>query len=288
MIKIISLVLFILSACAHKKVPVQIFDVKAGAAVIEISPGDVKQLKIKLDSDEVVKELKCSNEVIKFKQEIGEQNVLWFYYAQDYFVESGEFLCVAKIGDNDKNLIQIKVKPKQFGEESLRVSPKKVNLSKKDLKRSAEERVILDEVYRSTLNEPFYLRDFVAPMKSKLTSVYGTKRVFNQTRQGQHLGVDYKAAVGDEIFSSNAGKIILARNLFFSGNTVIIDHGMGILTVYMHMSKLLVQAGDYVPQFSLLGLAGSTGRVTGPHLHWGVKVNGHWVDGLTLLAIEGE
>jgi murein DD-endopeptidase MepM/ murein hydrolase activator NlpD len=100
--------------------------------------------------------------------------------------------------------------------------------------------------------------------------------------------VDYKAAVGDEIFSSNAGKIILARNLFFSGNTVIIDHGMGILTVYMHMSKLLVQLGDYVPQLSLLGLAGSTGRVTGPHLHWGVKVNGHWIDGLTLLAIEGE
>jgi murein DD-endopeptidase MepM/ murein hydrolase activator NlpD len=261
-------------------------DLKTGAAVVNVSPGDVRLIKLKLNPDEIVRSLNCNNEIIKFKQEFGDQNILRFYYAQNYFVESGEFFCVAKINENVTTLIQINVTPKKFGEESLKVNPKKVILNKKDLKRSALERVILDGVYRSTINGPFYLREFVAPMKSKLTSVYGTRRVFNNTKHGQHLGLDFKAAVGDEIYSSNSGKIILSKNLFFSGNTVIIDHGLGILTVYMHMSKLLVQEGDYVPQLSLLGLAGGTGRVTGPHLHWGVKVNGNWIDGLNLLAIK--
>jgi len=283
------LVIFLLClACGHKSIKGPILDGSLGPIAVTISPGEIKDFKIKLNKDEIVSELTCSNEIIKFRQEVGDQNILWFYYAQDYFTESGDFNCSAKINDQDKILVNIHVESKKFGEESLRVSPKKVNLSKKDLKRSQMERVRLDQVYKTTIDDPLFLRDFVAPMNSRLTSVYGTRRVFNNTRLGQHLGVDYKAAVGDEIFSSNSGKVILAENLFFSGNTVILDHGMGILSIYMHMSKIIAKEGDYVPQLSLLGLAGSTGRVTGPHLHWGVKINGHWVDGLNLLAIKND
>ena len=118
-----------------------------------------------------------------------------------------------------------------------------------------------------------------------MTSVYGTRRLFNNVRKSQHLGIDYRAKVGVPIPSSNKGKVVLAQNLFYTGNTVILDHGLGVFTLYGHLNKILVKKGDLVNRRQILGEAGKTGRVTGPHLHWGVKVNGHWVNGDVLTQL---
>jgi len=101
-----------------------------------------------------------------------------------------------------------------------------------------------------------------------------------------HAGVDIAIASGQPIKAANDGRVVLASNLYFSGNTVIIDHGLGLYTVYCHMSKLLVKRGSVVSRGQVVGLAGSTGLSTGPHLHWAAKINEARVDPLALLEIE--
>ena len=99
------------------------------------------------------------------------------------------------------------------------------------------------------------------------------------------MGTDFRAAVGELVRTANTGKVVLAKNLFYTGNTVIVDHGVGLFTLYGHLSHITVQKGDEVGQLEIVGLAGQTGRVTGPHLHWGVKSQGHWVDGFSLVDV---
>ena len=120
-------------------------------------------------------------------------------------------------------------------------------------------------------------------MNSVVTSVYGTKRVYNKHKEGQHLGIDFRAAIGDKVPATNAGKVVYAGDLFYTGWTVILDHGLDIFSVYGHLSKPLVVAGEMVERGQLIGLSGDTGRTSGPHLHWGVKVQGQYIDGTVLI-----
>jgi murein DD-endopeptidase MepM/ murein hydrolase activator NlpD len=114
------------------------------------------------------------------------------------------------------------------------------------------------------------------------------RRIFNNQPRGRHSGVDLKAGMGEPIKSSNRGKIVLARNLFFAGNCVIIDHGLDIFSIYCHLSKISVQEGETVEKEQIIGLAGATGRVTGPHLHWSIKVGGVNIAPFSLLYLNLE
>jgi murein DD-endopeptidase MepM/ murein hydrolase activator NlpD len=116
-------------------------------------------------------------------------------------------------------------------------------------------------------------------MNTAVTSFYGTKRVYNKQKKGQHLGIDYRAAIGDKVPTANAGKVVFSGDLFYTGGTVIIDHGLDIFSVYGHLSKTLIEAGRLVERGEVIGLSGNTGRTSGPHLHWGVKVQGQYIDG---------
>ena len=127
-------------------------------------------------------------------------------------------------------------------------------------------------------NEPFEV-----PLDSYITSHYGNRRLFNNKKRSQHLGNDFRAAVGVPIPVANKGKVVFTGNLFYSGNVVIVDHGLNIFTAYGHLSKINVQEGMIVNKGTIVGLAGKTGRVSGPHLHWGVKINGSWIDGFSLV-----
>jgi murein DD-endopeptidase MepM/ murein hydrolase activator NlpD len=102
---------------------------------------------------------------------------------------------------------------------------------------------------------------------------FGRRRILNGEPRSPHGGVDFPAAAGTAVFASQSGKIVLAEGLYYSGNTVVIDHGYGIYTMYAHLSKIEVQAGQMVKAGEELGKVGATGRVTGPHLHWGLTIN---------------
>lgn len=165
---------------------------------------------------------------------------------------------------------------------------KKVWPPKKARERIRREQKFLNKIYASSSSRRYFEDSFQKPLNSFITSYYGAQRVFNNKKQTQHLGVDFRAPIGEAIYSANSGRVVVARSLYYTGKTVTLDHGLGIFTIYGHLSKLYVSEGDYVPKYEVIGEAGMTGRTTGPHLHWGIKVNGHFVDGLSLVKETGE
>jgi murein DD-endopeptidase MepM/ murein hydrolase activator NlpD len=205
------------------------------------------------------------------------------FVMESYFSDLSPYSC--HVQSSGKKIFEIKfvVKERIYLAEKLKVDSKKIKLSPEAEKRVAEEQVVLNKIYQSSIPDFLFTESFGQPMDSVVTSVYGTKRVYNKQKKGQHLGIDYRAAIGDKVPASNAGKIVFSGDLFYTGWTVIIDHGMDIFTVYGHLSKTLVDQGDIVKRGDLIGLSGNTGRTSGPHLHWGTKVQGQYIDGFVLI-----
>jgi murein DD-endopeptidase MepM/ murein hydrolase activator NlpD len=123
------------------------------------------------------------------------------------------------------------------------------------------------------------------PMDSKITSDFGNARVFNGSLKSYHSGTDFRAKVGTPVKSVNDGVVVLAKDRFYAGGSVIVDHGEGVYSCYYHMSKYEVKEGDFVKKGQLLGLSGVSGRVTGPHLHFSMRVSGVQVDPLQFINL---
>ena len=124
---------------------------------------------------------------------------------------------------------------------------------------------------------------FVKPLEGVTTSLFGHRRFFNDKPRSPHSGLDIAAPIGTPIIAAGSGTVTLADDLYFNGNTIFINHGQGLVTMYCHMSELSVAEGDRVAQGDVIGLVGATGRVTGPHLHWSVSLNGNRVDPPTFM-----
>jgi len=173
----------------------------------------------------------------------------------------------------------------KYASEALRVEPGHVTLSKKDLQRVAQEKKEIQRIYADSSVTRLWYGNFEMPLAAEPTSAFGTRRLFNGQHRSYHRGTDLRANVGTPVEASNSGIVRLARNLFYSGDIVIVDHGLGVFTNYAHLSKIEVIEGQHIARGATIGLTGSTGRVSGPHLHWGVKVNGVYVDPVQFLAV---
>jgi murein DD-endopeptidase MepM/ murein hydrolase activator NlpD len=176
----------------------------------------------------------------------------------------------------------VEIEPKRFPEEQLSVAPKYVEPPEDVRKRLAAERARLAEIYRERSPAPV-AGAFVRPVPGEPTSVFGTRRLYNGKPRSPHPGLDLRASTGTPVASSGPGRIVLAQDLYYSGNTVIVDHGGGLFTLYAHLSELGVAEGQTVEPGQTLGLSGATGRVTGPHLHWGAKIGDRPFDPTALL-----
>ncbi|HEY2829749.1 MAG TPA: M23 family metallopeptidase, partial [Thermoanaerobaculia bacterium] len=124
---------------------------------------------------------------------------------------------------------------------------------------------------------------FTVPIPGASGTNFGSRRIFNGEPRAPHSGADLHATRGTPVHATNRGRVVLAKNLFFTGNTVILDHGLGIYSLYAHLSRIDVHAGDTVKNGQIVGLVGATGRVTAPHLHWGMRVQGARVDPFSLV-----
>jgi murein DD-endopeptidase MepM/ murein hydrolase activator NlpD len=132
---------------------------------------------------------------------------------------------------------------------------------------------------------PLWSGSFILPVKAPPTDSFGEARILNEKKSSTHRGTDFPVNEGTPIIASNSGTVVLAKELFYEGNCIIIDHGERLFTIYMHLSKIDVAAGDNVEKGARLGLSGKTGRVTGPHVHIGVRWNGAYLDPVKLTAL---
>ena len=155
-----------------------------------------------------------------------------------------------------------------YKSEVLKVEERKIKPHKKDMARIIREVAEINKAVGTETANRYWSGPFELPLQGAITDAFGTKRVYNGELKSYHGGIDFHAPMGTPIRSSGAGRVVLAKNLFFSGNTVMIDHGYGLITMYFHMSRIKVRKGQKVRTHQLLGLSGATGRVTGPHLHW--------------------
>mgnify|MGYP001402456293 CR=1 FL=1 len=173
---------------------------------------------------------------------------------------------------------ELTVKAKKFATESLKVNSAYTDLDEATLVRVRREQEVLKRLWKTSTEERLWRKSFVKPADGPPGSPFGLRRFFNGEPRSPHAGLDIKAHAGSEVFATNSGKVVLSADLFFTGNTVIIDHGLGLYTIYAHLSRSYVGNQDSVDRSQLIGRVGATGRVTGPHLHWGVKLGGARVD----------
>lgn len=160
----------------------------------------------------------------------------------------------------------------------------KVKPNPKNQERIKRERDEANQIYSRYDSKRYWTLPFVMPMESKITSQYGTARMFNGEIKSYHGGTDFRAAIGTPIYASNDGVVVIAKDRFLAGGSVVISHGEGIFSMYYHCSELKVKVGDKVKKGDLVALSGASGRVSGPHLHFGFFVNGTQVDPLDFIA----
>ena len=184
-----------------------------------------------------------------------------------------------------QKIYPIVVESKEFPTRRLSVNPSFVSPPAEVIERIQRESRTLDEIFSAATEERLWWDGFLRPVTGESTSSFGRRSVFNGQPRSPHSGTDFRAAEGTQIKAPNGGKVVLATDLYFSGNVVVIDHGLGLYSYFAHLSSIDVSAGEHVGQGKVVGRVGSTGRVTGPHLHWTVRLNGARVDPLSLMDL---
>jgi murein DD-endopeptidase MepM/ murein hydrolase activator NlpD len=173
---------------------------------------------------------------------------------------------------------------RDFARRMLTVDDAFVNPPAPVLARITREAAELEQLWTQSEAHPLWTGAFVRPVPGRVNSAFGSRSFFNGEARQPHGGADFLSPAGTAIHAPNSGRVLLARDLYFTGNTVVIDHGLGVFSVLAHLSFVGVREGDMVTRGETIGRVGATGRVTGPHLHWAVRMNGARVDPVAVLA----
>ncbi len=194
----------------------------------------------------------------------------------DHATGPGNFTISLKTtgGESSTCTVNLTVKPGHFAIEALKVAPQFVEPNPEQLARAQAEQKHLRQIYATLTPEKLWSGKFCIPIRGATTGGnFGKRRVLNGEPSSPHSGVDIAAPAGTAIHAAQRGRVVLAEPLYFSGNTVVVDHGLGVYTLYAHLSAFDTKVGDTLEAGQILGKVGDTGRVTGPHLHWGLTVN---------------
>jgi len=190
----------------------------------------------------------------------------------------------AAAGEAIDGRMRITVAARRFETRRLRVSQKFVTPPAAETARIQQDAALLARVFGAVSPERLWSGPFAAPVPGAATSSFGRLSVLNGQPNGRHQGADFRAATGTPILAPNGGRVVVAQELYFAGNTVILDHGLGLYSLFAHLSSTNVSVGATVARGDRLGEAGATGRVTGPHLHWAVRVGALSIDPLLLMT----
>jgi len=202
----------------------------------------------------------------------------------------GKFVLRVKLKNKKLINYEYKIEKRLYEEQRLTLPKKYVTPPKKELSRIKKEARIIKQARSKIgkLNAALFSSGFVYPVDSiKITGLFGSKRILNEKPHNIHNGIDFAVGEGDSVYAITDGIVRLAgENFYFNGNFVLLDHGQGLSSVYLHLSKIFVQNGERIKKGEVIGLAGSTGRSTGPHLHLGVQWLNKRIDPLSLLEIK--
>jgi murein DD-endopeptidase MepM/ murein hydrolase activator NlpD len=179
------------------------------------------------------------------------------------------------------------VAAKAFATRRLTVAPEFVTPPPAEQARIDRERLLLNRILSGVSPRHLWDDGFGRPVDGEVISVFGVRSVFNKEARAPHRGIDFRGATGTPVRAPARGVVVLAEPLYFSGSTVILDHGLGVFSMLAHLSRIDVKPGALVVRGDVVGAVGATGRVTGPHLHWTLRVGAAAVDPLSILAIAG-
>ncbi len=185
--------------------------------------------------------------------------------------------------------VPVRVKKVDYGEERLRVARRFLELTPEDEARAEREAKRLQEIFAGVTPERLWSGAFRSPVEGvKASGNFGRRRILNGQPRSPHSGEDFPAKLGAPVVAAQRGRVVLADDFFYSGNTVVLDHGFGLYTFYAHLAALGVKEGEMVEAGKALGTVGATGRVTAEHLHWAARVGGARVNPLELTAVLGD
>ena len=179
----------------------------------------------------------------------------------------------------------LRVQAHAFPTRKLSVDEAFVNPPASVQPRIAADAALLNQTWAHSAPERLWQGAFARPVPQASNSAFGTRSVYNGQPRSAHGGADFLSPAGQAVAAPNAGKVVIARDLYYTGNTVVIDHGLGLFSLFAHLSRIDVHEGDAVAAGAVFGLVGATGRVTGPHLHWTVRIGNARVDPMAVLAL---
>ncbi len=210
----------------------------------------------------------------------------------DLMVEPGAYdltLLMRPVGSAPvERAYPLTVAHKAYPTRQLTVAPRYVEPPTDVRARIAREAQEQQAIFASASTDRLWRGPWGVPVSGRATSAFGSRSVFNGQSRSPHSGADFRAAEGTSVVAPNVGRVVLTGDTYFSGGSVILDHGWGLYSYFAHLSKILVEKGDLIERGQAVGLAGATGRVTGPHLHWTLRMNGARVDPLSLVELLAE
>ena len=211
------------------------------------------------------------------------------FLAADLMEKPGHYQALVKISPSGREeVLTVAILDKDYGVRRLTLPKKMVELDSETLARARKEAVIMKKLWEAPASTPIWRGPLLRPVQGDVVGPFGRRSVINNQPRSPHTGVDLRGEKGSAIRAVNNGRVVLTSDHFFTGRSVVLDHGGEIMSMYFHLEKILVQEGDVVVKGQIIGLVGSTGRATGPHLHWGMRVNGARVNPLRLMALSQE
>ena len=252
-----------------------------------VQPGEVVILEVRSDRPLVTVRATVFGSSVAFFPDPGG---LWRgLVGIDLDTRADEYVAAIRATDSDgataRTTYTLSVEPKNFPTRHLTVAPSFVDPPPDVLDRIQREAALQDKLFKASTRARQWRGGFLRPVPGDASSSFGRRSVFNGQPRRPHSGTDFKAPMGTAIKAPNVGTVVLAEELYFSGNVVILDHGSGLYSYFAHLSAIDVAEGDVVTRGQVVGKVGATGRVTGPHLHWTVRLNNARVDPSALMTL---